>query len=64
MNYNELIANSNTAFGAGEYDKALDFAQKAIKIENKSEEGYDCAGRACMVLCQDLVQIKMRGSAS
>lgn len=50
MLYNEYIANSNTAFGSGEFDTALKYAELAIKEKPKETDGYYCAGKACMSL--------------
>ncbi|MEE0266063.1 MAG: hypothetical protein UD936_10605 [Acutalibacteraceae bacterium] len=50
MSYNEYIANSNTAFGSGEYTTALKYAEMAIKEKPKETEGYICAGKSCMSL--------------
>lgn len=54
MNYNELIANSNTAFGGNQFDVSFDYAKKAISIEPKQAEGYYCAGKACMSMNQPI----------
>ncbi len=54
MNYSELIANSNMAFGGNQFDVALEYAKKAISIEPKQAEGYYCAGKACMSMDQPL----------
>lgn len=48
MSYNENIVNSNTAFGSGEYETALKYAEAAIKDNPKEAEGYYAAGKACM----------------
>ncbi|MDE7226280.1 MAG: tetratricopeptide repeat protein [Ruminococcus sp.] len=48
MNYNELIANSNTAFGGNQFDIAFDYAKKAVSMAPNQSEGYFCAGKACM----------------
>ena len=50
MSYNDFIANSNTAFAGGQHAAALDYAKKAIKECPKDEQGYVCAGKACMSL--------------
>ena len=50
MSYTENIANSNTAFGSGEYEAALKYAESAIKEEPNQTEGYFAAGKACMSL--------------
>ena len=50
MEYNQLIANSNTAFGSGQFDTALDYAKKAIDLKPQQIDGYNCAGKACMSL--------------
>lgn len=50
MKYSELIANSNIAFGSGDYKNALKYAESAITIDKKGVEGYSCAGKACMSL--------------
>lgn len=50
MSYTENIANSNTAFGSGEYSVALKYAKLAIADEPKETEGYFSAGKACMSL--------------
>jgi len=47
-NYNDLIANSNTTFGSGQFDIALTNAKQAISAKPKKSEGYYCAGKACM----------------
>jgi tetratricopeptide (TPR) repeat protein len=46
--YNELIANSNTAFGGNQFDIAFDYAKRAIVMAPNQAEGYFCAGKACM----------------
>ena len=48
MVYNELIANSNTAFGGNQFDIAFDYAKEAISMAPNQAEGYFCAGKACM----------------
>lgn len=48
MNYNDLIANSNTALCGGEFLTALEFAKKAIEENKKDVHGYFCAGKAAM----------------
>ena len=50
MSYTEFIANSNTAFGGGQFELALDYAKKAISEKPKETDGYYCAGKACMSL--------------
>ena len=50
MEYNQLIANSNTAFGSGQFDTALAYAKKAIDLNPRQIDGYNCAGKACMSL--------------
>lgn len=50
MSYNEYIANANVAFGSGEYDTALKYAELAIKEKPNETEGYFCAGKSCMSL--------------
>lgn len=50
MSYTEYIANSNTAFGSGEFATSLKYAELAIKEEPKETDGYFCAGKACMSL--------------
>lgn len=52
MEYNQLIANSTTAFGSGNFEVALEYAKKAIDSEPENVEGYNCAGKACMSLEQ------------
>lgn len=58
MIYNDLIANSNIAFGGSQFDIALDYAKKAISMASTQAEGYFCAGRACMSMnsVQDAVK--------
>lgn len=50
MDYNVLIANSNTAFAGGNYKSAWDYAEQAIKIDKSRSEGYYAAGKAAMSL--------------
>lgn len=48
MLYDSYIADSNLAFGGGNFETALEYAKKAIKEKPKETEGYFCAGKACM----------------
>ena len=48
MSYNEYIANANMALASAQFESALDYAQKAIKLEPKQSEGFYSAGKACM----------------
>lgn len=50
MDYNVLIANSNTAFAGGNYKTACDYAEQAINIDKSRSEGYYAAGKATMSL--------------
>lgn len=48
MIFSEYIANSNVAFGGGEFKAALNYAESAIKDSPDRPDGYYCAGKACM----------------
>ena len=50
MSYMENIANSNTAFGSGEYEEALKYAELAINEDSGKADGYYAAGKAYMSL--------------
>lgn len=50
MDYNQLIADCSFAFGSGQFENALEMAQKAIEVEPNKFEGYNWAGKACISL--------------
>lgn len=55
MSYNELMANANTAFGGGQFDKVLQYAKSArseTKNDEERTETYFLEGKAYMSMEQ------------
>ncbi len=46
----ELISNSQVAFLNGKYQEAFNLAKKAIKLDPKCADAYQCAANVCMSL--------------
>ena len=50
--FNRLIADANIAFAGGNFETALQLAEKTISQDPKRNEGYLLAGKSCMSLAQ------------
>jgi tetratricopeptide (TPR) repeat protein len=64
MNAKDIIANAHLAFLNQEYEKALQLAKQAIKLDPHNADAHKCAGNVCMSLDRYDEAVKRYGQAA